>query len=351
MKNTGLTKKLDPQKLAEIKGKTLKVSGSSLIRTAYLDPSESTPLIIQPGITKVDLCEWCGGNREFIDSQLYKHGALLFRDFEVAEVGKFARFARTLCGELLEYNERSSPRSQVGDNVYTSTDYPADRSIFLHNENSYQKTWPMKLFFFCLTPPQQGGETPIADVRKVFNRVPEDIRRKFLEKKWMYQRNFTDYAGLPWQTVFQTTDRKTVEDHCRRNDIQIEWKGDNSLRTRAVRSVAWSHPHTGEMVWFNHATFFHVSTLEHEDREALITLFEEDDLPTNSYYGDGTRIEDSVLAQLRDAYRRETVSFRWQRGDILMLDNMLVAHGRAPYGGERKILVAMADPISLIDPL
>jgi hypothetical protein len=48
------------------------------------------------------------------------------------------------------------------------------------------------------------------------------------------------------------------------------------------------------------------------------------------------------------AYHAETVSFPWQQGDLLMPrhDNMLVAHGRAPYTGRREVLVGMAEPIT-----
>jgi hypothetical protein len=69
-----------------------------------------------------------------------------------------------------------------------------------------------------------------------------------------------------------------------------------------------------------------------------------DDLPNNTYYGDGSPIESSVLDEIREAYRREAASFAWQEGDILMLDNMLVAHSRNPYVGRREVLVAMAEP-------
>jgi alpha-ketoglutarate-dependent taurine dioxygenase len=118
------------------------------------------------------------------------------------------------------------------------------------------------------------------------------------------------------------------------------------LRTRAVRRATARHPKTGELTWFNHATFFHITTLESAVRDMLLEEFEEEGLPTNTYYGDGSSIEHSVLDHLREAYNQETAIFSWQEGDLLMVDNMLVAHGRRPYRGERRILVGMAEPFS-----
>jgi alpha-ketoglutarate-dependent taurine dioxygenase len=137
-----------------------------------------------------------------------------------------------------------------------------------------------------------------------------------------------------------------VEDYCRQNNIEATWKGGDCLRTSQVRPAIARHPHTGEPVWFNHAVFFHVSTLEPQIRDAPLSDFAEKDLPTNTYYGDGSRIEPAVLDELREIYRQETVVFRWQEGDILMLDNMLTAHGRAPYAGPRKVVVSMAIPLT-----
>ena len=78
-------------------------------------------------------------------------------------------------------------------------------------------------------------------------------------------------------------------------------------------------------------------------RESLTALFREEDLPRNVYYGDGTPIEESVMQEIGVAYDRATVAFPWQQGDILMVDNMLVAHGRKPFSGARKIVVAMGE--------
>ena len=88
-----------------------------------------------------------------------------------------------------------------------------------------------------------------------------------------------------------------------------------------------------------------MTTLEPSVRDALLADYEDSDLPTNTFYGDGSPIEPEVLDYLREAYRRETVIFSWQANDVLLLDNMLVAHGRAAYTGERKVLVGMAHPV------
>lgn len=100
------------------------------------------------------------------------------------------------------------------------------------------------------------------------------------------------------------------------------------------------------MTWFNHAAFFHITTLDSRLREALLAEFEENDLPTNTFYGDGSPIPTEVLDHLREAYAAETVVFDWREGDVLMLDNLLVAHGRNPYVGARKVRVGMAEPLT-----
>jgi alpha-ketoglutarate-dependent taurine dioxygenase len=329
-----------------VRRKPLSVSPGGLVTAEPLEDGGALPLVLRPSIDGVDLVTWALSHRELVQAYLLKHGGLLFRNFKISSIEVFAQFVNATSSGPLPYRERSSPRTQINGNIYTSTDYPADQSIFLHNENSYQRTWPLKIFFFCAHPAAQDGETPIADCRKVFERIDPKIRQRFIEEGWMLVRNFGNGLSLTWQSVFQTEDKIAVEDYCRDAGIENEWRGDH-LRTKQVRRAVAQHPVTGEMVWFNHAAFFHVSTLEPSTRELLLSGLKEEDLPNNTYYGDGSPIESSVLEEIREAYRRETVSFVWQEGDILMLDNMLVAHGRNPYAGPRKILVAMAEPFGL----
>ncbi|MFL6261101.1 MAG: TauD/TfdA family dioxygenase [Thermoanaerobaculia bacterium] len=334
-----------PRSLGTLKRRTVSAASEDLVRLGSL-PTGDLPLLIEPARAGVDLAAWAGSNRDLLAEKLLRHGGILFRGFDLKGPEDLEVFIRAMAGDTLEYRERSSPRTAVKGNVYTSTDYPASQPIFLHNENSYQKEWPQKIFFFCKQPPEQGGETPIADCRKVLARIAPEIRERFEQRKWMYVRNFGDGFGLAWQTVFQTEDKAEIERHCRDRGIEVEWRDGDRLRTRAVRAAVARHPKTGEPIWFNHATFFHVSTLEPALREALLAQFADGELPANTYYGDGAPIEPEVMDHLREAYGSEVAKFPWQKGDLLMLDNMLVAHGRSPYAGPRKILVGMAEPVT-----
>ena len=318
------------------------------IRTGYLESGSPLPLLVEPRLGSIDLVDWIGSNPEFVSTNLLKHGGILFRGFDLDDEIEFERVAKAISPHLLDYEDQHTPRTRVHDGIYTSTEYPADHHIPFHSENSKNNTWPMKICFFCLKPSEQGGETPIADNRKVFQSINPKIRQRFIEKRVMYVRNFGEGAGLPWQTVFQTSDKAVVADYCRHNKMEFTWKGGDRLRVSHVCQSVATHPDTGEMVWFNQAHLFHIAGLDRAVRESLLSLFEQEDLPSNAYYGDGSPIEDSVINEVSESYQRSAVCFPWQPKDLLILENMLVAHGRRPYSGTRRILVAMTEPSSSV---
>jgi alpha-ketoglutarate-dependent taurine dioxygenase len=325
----------------------VKVSESNLVTVEFLNPEQPLPLVIKPAVDGINLVTWAASNRDAIATWLLQHGGLLFRNFNIREVLQFEQFIQALSGTLLDYSYRSTPRSQVSGKIYTSTEYPANQSIPLHNEMAYSLSWPMKIWFCCLKSAQQGGETPIVDSRKIFQRLDSKIKDKFIQKKVMYVRNYSDNLDLSWENVFQTKNQLKVEDYCRSAGIEFEWKdGGKHLRTRQVCQAVATHPKTGETVWFNQAHLFHVSSLNPEVRQTLLSTIKEEDLPRNVYYGDGSPIEASILDEIREIYQQETVTFPWQEGDVLMLDNMLIAHGRKPFMGSRKVVVGMAEPFS-----
>lgn len=328
-----------------IRRKSVTLSAESLVKERLLDEVTGLPWLVEPAVAGVDLIQWAREHRDTVEQKVLQHGAVLFRGFGIASLDQFNEVISALSPGALEYMFRASPRTRVGGNIYTSTDYPADQVIFPHNEHSYSPRFPLRLFFYCHLPSETGGETPIGSTRKVMEQIRPEIREKFRDKKILYVRNYGDGFGLPWQTVFQTEDRAEVEAYCASVGIQAEWKENNRLRTSQVGPAIVRHPRTGEEVWFNHGTFFHVSTLPPSIRDSLTANFTADDLPTNTFYGDGSPIEADVLEELRAAYMNSLVKFPWQQGDVLFIDNMLAVHGREPFTGQRRILTGMAEAL------
>jgi alpha-ketoglutarate-dependent taurine dioxygenase len=324
--------------------KAVSFSQQSLVRTGRLEEADGEfPLVVVPAVEGVNLAAWAEGSREFVEAELLKHGSILFRGFDVPTVAQFESFTRAVSPDLLDYRERAAPRVEVGNKIYTSTEYPADQQIPLHHEMSYSHNWPTKIWFYCVTPAAEGGATPIAPSREVFRLLDPRVKETFLRRGVMYTRNYGEGVDLTWQEAFQTDDRAKVEEYCRGARTEFEWKDGNRLRTRQVRQVVAMHPRTGETVWFNHAHMFHISNVEPSVRASLLKEFDEDELPRNAFYGDGAQIESSVLDHIREVYREASVRFPWRAGDILMLDNFLAAHGREPFVGPRRIVVALAE--------
>lgn len=335
-------------KLKMIKPKPVNLQQDQLVQMESLLPDEPLPLIIHPNHVELNIVDWAKNNRSLIETELLKHGAILFRGFTVSAPTDFAHFAEALCSDLFSENSEHVPVTDVGDgNLYTPVFYAPEKKLLWHNENSFNDVWPMKIWFYCARVADQGGETPIADSRKVLHLIDPEIRDLFARKNIMYVRNYTEGLGLTWQTVFRTSDKAEVEAYCQRSSIEFEWKSGDRLKTRQVRPAIAKHPSTGDLVWWNQATHWHPECLDKAVRDTLSSLFSEEDLPRNCYYGDGSPIEDSVMDAICAAYQKAEISFPWQVGDILMLDNMLTAHARNPYQGSRQIYVSMGEMMNM----
>lgn len=294
--------------------------------------------------------QWAENNREAVDDFISREGALLVRGFKQVNENEFGDILKILFGEdLLNYTYRSTPRTEMGNKIYTATEYHPSETIPQHNENAYANVWPLRIGFLCVTVAQKLGNTPISDSRLAYRMIPKEIRDEFERKKVMYVRNYSD-IDLPWTEVFQTNDKKEVEHYCRQNNIDFEWT-ENGLRTKQVNQATMVHPVTGDMLWFNQAHLFHVSSLNEEVKEGLIEILGEENLPRNACFGDGSPIDAEVLNIIRKVFNDTKITFQWQKNDLLLLDNMLFTHGREPFEGSRKILVGMGKATQAVEAL
>jgi alpha-ketoglutarate-dependent taurine dioxygenase len=310
-------------------------------------PDLPLPIVASPARPDVDLVAWLAEQRPLVADRLLAHGAILFRGFAVT-AADLPRAVRAVSPSTLDYVERSTPRSALGDGVYTSTEYPADQAIPMHHENAYSHACPRKLWLFCDRPAGNGGETPLADGAAVYAAIEPAVRDALERAGVLYVRNFRGGEDLSWQTAFQTHDRAEVEAYCAGAGIACTWLPDGSLRTCQTRTASIRHPDTGVPVWFNQAHLFHTSSLDRATQESLAALYAPADLPRHAWRGDAAPLDLDSLAAVRGAYERCSIAFPWEQNDLLLVDNLRVAHGRRAYSGPRRVVVAMSE--AWIDP-
>lgn len=260
--------------------------------------TEDKGIFIIEAKQSVSPIQWIQHNKLLFEEQLLNYGGIFLRGSDIHPVSEFNNFSKELCPNLLEYTYRSTPRSNLGSKIYTATE---DQHIPSHNENSYADSWPQKAMFFCVIPAKEGGQTPVADSRKIFKRIDKNIIKKFDKKSILYVRNYIQGIDLSWQEVFQTSNKLEVENYCMNHSIKYYWNDKGpELTTKQVCQATAVHPVTKEKVWFNQAHLLQVSNLRRKVVRSLISKLGECNLPGNTYYGDESPLEDGVLDHIRN---------------------------------------------------
>jgi hypothetical protein len=307
---------------------------------------QKLPLVIQPASAGLALKDWLQENKDEFERELVEHGGILLRGFGIDTPTAFHEFMKCFNTDPLPYMFRSSPRKELDNSVkhiYHSTTYPKNRSINMHNESSYSRIWGRKIIFCCIKPAEQGGETPIADSRRILNDIDPALVQKFRTRGVKYRRNLLPDLGMSWQEVFQTNSLVAAEQICKKFDIEYSLQADGKFVIEWVKPAVYRHPVSNEETWFNHVLFFNKFSRYEELGLSPSDILPEEYLTSDTFYGDGEEISYDEYCIIKKAYDKNKIVFPYQQGDIIFLDNMLAAHGRNPYKGERTIATAIIE--------
>jgi alpha-ketoglutarate-dependent taurine dioxygenase len=338
-----------------------KIQIQSMELTISTDRSEAFPGLIETTDAS-DAEEFVAAvkyQRPWLKQILSTHGALHFKGFQQT-LESFNEFASALFPELDPFNPALpgvfARRGTLAKNVVDSTYLWKRVPMSVHNEYNYLPTFPRYIAFRCLKAPQQGGETAIADSRKIYDEIEPNTRSKFESKSIKYTRNFYDkrlvstlmnkFVKLDesWKEVFRTEDPAEVEEVCRRHNTEFSWGRGNSLRICNVLPAVRVHPETNEKVWFNQAApwVFHPQTTGWLKYVIYNFVYpQKGSKPISVSFGDGSEISPAEAAHIIGVIEKNTIKVKWSEGDTLLCDNYMVAHGRMPYKGERTLATVL----------
>jgi alpha-ketoglutarate-dependent taurine dioxygenase len=345
--------------------------------TTKAGEAQALPLEFRPEGEKRSaraLADRVAADRASLSALLLRHGALRFRGWDVATPEDFERVALALEPDLAggEYLG-TSPRDALTRHVYSASELPGYYPIPQHCEMTFLRNPPRRIFFACLWPSRTGGETPLADFRRVWADLDPGVRDRLVSRGIRIVRNYAgpesprsfDLTELKrYDAMFGTTDRRAIESKCAAEGMEVEWLPEGRLRIACTPPAMRPHPETGEPVYFSHLQVFHVSTAEAELRRVrdlrgdvpskalhwlgrAVTAITERrkgplDRAMHVLHADGGEIARSDVEHVRDVIWRHMRIEPWQRGDVVAIDNRAISHGRLPYRGARTVVVAWA---------
>ncbi|CAF1301726.1 unnamed protein product [Didymodactylos carnosus] len=261
----------------------------------------------------------------------------------------------------------SPGRKQVYEHAFSSTAYPPQAHLFMHNELTYTSTPPKYIFFFCVQPAAIGGETAIADSKEIYSKIDPAITKQLEDRGVKYSRLFIDEKRLAeidvhnyqitktWQLAFGVQSSEQAEQLARQvgyEDIRWYPNGDMLIKTKTLPATR-----STEKIWFNQVQGWdpriaadanainenlHL-TIQHPYEE----LFQY--YPQGCYYGDTDEIISyDELKHINDVTWSCAHNLDWKAGDLLWIDNFQTAHGKRPHVDNnwqrRQILASLADP-------
>ncbi|MEV0006241.1 TauD/TfdA family dioxygenase [Micromonospora sp. NPDC050980] len=301
--------------------------------------------LVTAAVVNDDPQRWLPANREDLRSRMARSGFVRISGLGVTTAAALRSVHDVLAATPIEPRERFAVSRALGHGAHTEQDWGLERDICPHHEQAQCAVFPGLLLMACLDAPPEGTSMLIADSKAVLGELPPDLVREFRDRGWSLTRNFRPYFGLQWADAFGVSSPAEVDDYCDRNQIDRSWQPDGSLRTVQRRPALVTHPATGEECWFNQIAFFSRWSIDSGERDILESTFGPDGLPFTTAFGDGAPTSLDIYQAITRAYERVTVRVRLNVGDVLLLDNILAAHGREAQAAPRLVGLTLAEPV------
>jgi hypothetical protein len=305
------------------------------------------PLVLQcetPGVTLADATAWAHGRRDELLQKAGEHGAVLFRGLPLNSPEDFDAFVAAFGLTNFPYKESLSNAVRVNwtERIFSANEAPADVTIYFHHEMAQTPIFPAKLFFFCQQPAEEGGETPLCRSDILFERLAErcpQFARDCGEKGLRYSNVMPSDndpksgMGRSWKSTLRAETREEAEQRLRDIGYDWEWLSDGSLRATTPVLPAVYEVAPGRKTFFNQ----------------LIAAFQgwKDDRndPAKAIrFGDGSPLDREAVNVATELAYELAFDLPWQRGDAVLVDNILTMHGRRTFRGTRKVLASLAEP-------
>ena len=294
-----------------------------------------------PSVSLDDVDRWIAANRDRLIRQVELHGALLFRGFPLSSHEDFDRFIVAFGLENFPYDKSLSNAVRVNftPRVFSANEAPADVTIYFHHEMAQTPIYPSKLFFFCLKAAEEGGATPLCRSDVLYERIERELP-EFAERCERLGLQYSSVMpaendaasgmGRSWQSTFGASSREEVEQRMRELDYSWEWLPDGCLRATTPVLQAVREVEPGRKTFFNQliAAFRGWKDQRNDPSKAI-------------RFGDGTPLDPEAVRKVGELAEELSFEVPWQAGDVALIDNFVVMHGRRTFKGTRRVLASL----------
>lgn len=285
--------------------------------------------------------DWVKIHRQTLKTQLSQYGAIVLRGFGIADSAQFDRLIRAFDWPNFTYAESLSNavRRNRTERVFTANEAPSTVSIYLHHEMAQTPLYPSRLLFFCQQAAESGGATPICRSDLLLSRLrhscPDFVDAcEALGVRYSQtmpaQEDLNSGQGRSWRSTLSVTDRQQAEQRLQKLGYRWDWQCDDGLRvTTPVLPAVRTLP-SGATVFFNQLIAAYRGWQDARNQaDKSICL------------GDGSAIDGNAMGTAIALADELTFDIDWQTGDVALLDNFLVMHGRRTFSGERRVLASL----------